>query len=297
MESNIIVNNSKSYSVIDNTIFKITAEESVKMILEDTQKLGLTVTIINATGISHTLSCKSFSDSSSYKIQPNAFIKIGWNGEKWVNITAQGVGSFMIQFPNMEHPEDIYPCTKWIEQHYAGAFFRADGGNALNFGTSVKVSSISDKILTVTETKNLKQGSLVYSPELNETRIVSELSGNTITLNNIFSKTITYIMIGQEDKNKAHFHDISHIHTFSGTTSTDGKHTHNYSRVSYNSRGAGDYWRASNHYETVDTSEAGEHTHTFSGTTTSANSSVSSSSGDIEARPNNFSIKIWKRIA
>ena len=133
VESKIEANSSQTVSVSDNTIIRITAGQSISVILEDCVKLGCTVTFINSTAITHTLSCNSVAANKLSTIQPNAFFKIAWNGSKWQNIVAPGVGKRITQYPQEESPTDVYPCTSWQEISYDGAFFRASGGNAAAF--------------------------------------------------------------------------------------------------------------------------------------------------------------------
>lgn len=60
----------------------------------------------------------------------------------------------------------------------------------------------------------------------------------------------------------------SHTHTFSGTTSTNGKHTHSYKNSSgIFSDNADDRWVGQSSNTNQTTGEAGSHNHTFSGTT------------------------------
>lgn len=133
VESKIEANSSQTVSVSDNTIIRITAGQSISVILEDCVKLGCTVTFINSTAITHTLSCNSVAANKLSTIQPNAFFKIAWNGSKWQNIVAPGVGKRITQYPQEDAPTDVYPCTSWQEISYDGAFFRASGGNAAAF--------------------------------------------------------------------------------------------------------------------------------------------------------------------
>lgn len=133
VESKIEAKSSQTVSVSDNTIIRITAGQSISVILEDCVKLGCTVTFINSTAITHTLSCNSVAANKLSTIQPNAFFKIAWNGSKWQNIVAPGVGKKITQYPQEESLTDVYPCTAWEEIFYDGAFFRAAGGNAAAF--------------------------------------------------------------------------------------------------------------------------------------------------------------------
>ena len=252
VESKIEAKSSQTVSVSDNTIIRITAGQSISVILEDCVKLGCTVTFINSTAITHTLSCNSVAANKLSTIQPNAFFKIAWNGSKWQNIVAPGVGKRITQYPQEEAPTDVYPCTSWQEISYDGAFFRASGGNAAAF---------------------------------------IEKSG-------VLSK--------QESQNKAHSHGMDsaggHSHgrgnmEISGAISglginmgTSGAHYVSGAYSGSNPRMVSDSdartisFLASRTW-TGNTSKNGSHSHTVH------------DDGGSESRPENYTIKIWKRTA
>ena len=240
VESKIEANSSQTVSVSDNTIIRITAGQSISVILEDCVKLGCTVTFINSTAITHTLSCNSVAANKLSTIQPNAFFKIAWNGSKWQNIVAPGVGKRITQYPQEESPTDVYPCTSWEEISYDGTFFRASGGNAAAF---------------------------------------IEKSG-------VLSK--------QEQSIQSHKHDFS----WSGTHNhgvTDPGHSHGY-ELGVNDSGTGHggertsrYFSNASTYSAKTRISVNSATISISGTTESA--------GGNETRPENFTIRIWKRTA
>lgn len=252
VESKIEAKSSQTVSVSDNTIIRITAGQSISVILEDCVKLGCTVTFINSTAITHTLSCNSVAANKLSTIQPNAFFKIAWNGSKWQNIVAPGVGKRITQYPQEEAPTDVYPCTSWEEISYDGAFFRASGGNAAAF---------------------------------------IEKSGN-------LSK--------QESQNKAHSHEMDsageHNHNrgnmeisgaISGLGSNMGTSGAHYVSNSYS--GSNPRMVTDNDARTIsflasrtwtgNTSKNGSHSHTVH------------DDGGSESRPENYTIRIWKRTA
>ena len=235
VESKIEANSSQTVSVSDNTIIRITAGQSISVILEDCVKLGCTVTFINSTAITHTLSCNSVAAKKLSTIQPNAFFKIAWNGSKWQNIVAPGVGKRITQYPQEEAPTDVYPCTSWQEISYDGAFFRAAGGNAADF---IEKSGVLSKQEQTTSVNGLR--ATFYGKE--------------------------------------------------STTSKDGLHRHyfNYDPKT-TSGGAGAVLNRGSSVQW--TNEAGEHSHSFTP------SGTISLAGDMETRPDNYTIKIWKRTA
>jgi len=93
---------------------------------------------------------------------------------------------------------------------------------------------------------------------------------------------------------------VSHTHTFSGTTSSNGSHSHNYAGGEYT--GSYDYgtnMSVNNLGDTTDarsrnfdTSSVSDHTHTYSGTTSS-----SGSSGTDANMPPYIVVYMWKRTA
>lgn len=253
VESKIEANSSQTVSVSDNTIIRITAGQSISVILEDCVKLGCTVTFINSTAITHTLSCNSVAANKLSTIQPNAFFKIAWNGSKWQNIVAPGVGKRITQYPQEESPTDVYPCTSWQEISYDGAFFRAAGGNAAAF---IEKSGVLRK-----------QGELVGS----HSDSVTVTGGN-------------------------------HKHSFSGNTSENGSHSHYFQVNNTNNRPGGYTTAYDSGQKMFDqyTSSSGSHTHSFSGGTDySGNLSMTGivKHTATENRPENYTIKIWKRTA
>lgn len=135
-ENKIEVLNSSSYTVSSNTIFVIKASSQSTILLDDCVKTGCTVTIINTSDtLTHSLSSKNVDGNTNDVIQPNAFIKIAWNGTSWQNVTAPAIGKIVVQYPQEDSPDDLYPCTKWAKLSgpgglYEGTFFRAEGGNA-----------------------------------------------------------------------------------------------------------------------------------------------------------------------
>lgn len=244
VESKIEANSSQAVSVSDNTIIRITAGQSISVILEDCVKLGCTVTFINSTAITHTLSCNSVAANKLSTIQPNAFFKIAWNGSKWQNIVAPGVGKRITQYPQEEAPTDVYPCTSWEEIFYDGAFFRASGGNAAAF---------------------------------------IEKSG-------VLSK--------QKSQNKSH----SHSFTPSGTVYvTGGDHVHRYDTISvgqptrdgpFGVVGVNSLNTKPSYGFTTYACGDLKFYASFTGT-----KSTTDSNGDYESRPDNYTIRVWKRTA
>ena len=252
VESKIEANSSQTVSVSDNTIIRITAGQSISVILEDCVKLGCTVTFINSTAITHTLSCNSVAANKLSTILPNAFFKIAWNGSKWQNIVAPGVGKRITQYPQEESPTDVYPCTSWQEISYNGAFFRAAGGNAATFIEKSGVLS--------------KQGSQnkAHSHGMDSAGGHSHGRGNME-----ISGAISGLGINM---------GTSGAHYVSGAYSGSNPRIVSDSDARTISFLASRTW-------TGNTSKNGSHSHTVH------------DDGGSESRPENYTIKIWKRTA
>lgn len=253
VESKIEANSSQTVSVSDNTIIRITAGQSISVILEDCVKLGCTVTFINSTAITHTLSCNSVAANKLSTIQPNAFFKIAWNGSKWQNIVAPGVGKRITQYPQEEAPTDVYPCTSWQEISYNGAFFRASGGNAAAF---------------------------------------IEKSG-------VLSK--------QNQSLQSHSHTINHTHTrgtmnitgqIAGAPCTNSYFSSSYANGAFSLVGWG-YGKTKGVDWNPNSSLIANFvaSRTWTGETSGPSDNNSGSTGDAETRPNNYTIRVWKRTA
>lgn len=65
-----------------------------------------------------------------------AFVFGGKDGASWAALDSPPIGTTYVQFPGYSDPGTLYPGTTWsnISSSFAGAFFRAEGGNASAFG-------------------------------------------------------------------------------------------------------------------------------------------------------------------
>jgi hypothetical protein len=252
VESKIEAKSSQTVSVSDNTIIRITAGQSISVILKDCVKLGCTVTFINSTAITHTLSCNSVAANKLSTIQPNAFFKIAWNGSKWQNIVAPGVGKRITQYPQEDAPTDVYPCTSWQEISYDGAFFRASGGNAAAF---IEKSGVLSKQESQNKAHSHEMDSAGgHKHGRGDMEISGAISGLGV---NMGASGACYVSRAYSGSNPRMVSD-SDARTISFLASRT--------------------W-------TGNTSENGSHSHTVH------------DDGGSESRPENYTIKIWKRTA
>lgn len=134
----------------------------------------------------------------------NAFTiaKYIWTGSAWFCSSAPGIGSVKEQFPGTPEPFCVYG-GQWEELSLAGMSLRAAGGDARPFthpmmvtisGTSVIVNTSDDSSNYALQTLSI--GDLLVGG--GEYRTVTAKSGNTITIDRVFSSPgITAVYIGQ----------------------------------------------------------------------------------------------------
>lgn len=173
------------------------------------------------------------------------------------------IGFVYFQLPLQSDPSALYPNTTWtnISATYAGAFFRAEGGNATAFGSSLTISTATTTVLTFSTVHGLMIGSPISFN--GQTRNVSVVNSSTqITVGVAFS-TIPNgtVLIGQFDQLLDHAHS-----SFSG----DGQNWDD------NAGGSGYLYQANGAWR---------------------NTSSPSARYGSENRPANYSIRVWKRIA
>ena len=129
----VITETSNTNRIDANSVFAITASDEIILSLDSAAFTGLEVKIINSTDKTHTIRCASASEADSM-LQAKQIQTIIWNGSKWEGLSCPRIGEVYVQYPQQEAPQDLFICTKWkLQEQYAGAFFRATGGNAAPF--------------------------------------------------------------------------------------------------------------------------------------------------------------------
>lgn len=150
------------------------------------------------------------------------------------------VGEIYVQYPQQDDPNTLYAgLSTWTEINYAGAFFRANGGNADSFKTKTDV-------LTLQSQKTAVNG----------------LSVNTKTITGSFDL-----------KGYASASANNSLSTVDGTVFKKNQHPSNSKQYGETSSSVATCW----------ISFDGSHDHSLS--------------GDTETRPDNYTVKIWKRTA
>ena len=116
-----------------NKTIAITASEQIILTIGKGEFIGLEVKIINSTDKTHIIRCTSASETDSTLLAGQIQTVI-WNGSKWEGLSCPRIGEVYVQYPQQTSPTDLFVCTKWkLQEQYAGAFFRATGGNAAAF--------------------------------------------------------------------------------------------------------------------------------------------------------------------
>lgn len=116
----------------DKTIV-VKAASPVILTLGNGTYAGIEVKIINSTQKDHAIRGTTARDGDS-TLQAGQIQTIIWNGNKWEGLSCPRIGEVYVQYPQQTTPMDLFVCTKWkLQEQYAGAFFRATGGNAAAF--------------------------------------------------------------------------------------------------------------------------------------------------------------------
>ena len=186
-EKHLSIAVSQNIGKIDcNKTITITASEQIILTIGGGSYAGIEVKIINTTDETHTIRCTSARDGDSI-LQAKQIQTIIWNGSKWEGLSCPRIGEVYVQYPQQTSPTDLFVCTKWkLQEQYAGAFFRATGGNSAAFIEKtgeliVQQDATAVKGLSVTRSNNLK-GSFLPKGSSNF------LLGDSATTEGVFSK-------------------------------------------------------------------------------------------------------------
>ena len=175
-----IVQSTDAGAVDFDRIIIISAVNEIILTIGDGSYAGIEVKIINTTDKTHTIRCTSARGEDS-TLQAKQIQTIIWNGSKWEGLSCPRIGEVYVQYPQQTSPMDLFVCTKWkLQEQYAGAFFRATGGNAAAF-----IEKTGDLIAQKEELPN----------------ITGEISGNGFAMQNakgVFSKSSTYYSLGHD---------------------------------------------------------------------------------------------------
>lgn len=223
--------------VADKCLY-ITAANAITLTLANASQVGIKIRIINTTGLTHTLSLTSVSINVPH-ILPMANIEIMWNGVAWQHVGGCTVGETFEQKPQCDSPFDVFPCSSWIELiSHNGAFYRSANApttlytlDAVNFYADVErlnpvdwsgIKNADGTPGTVTNTGNTQYNSRgelmkIYAGSWTDTGNAAEYVKKTDDL------------IKQSDMVKRHVHYMDHKHytdIMHGHSITDNGHSH-----------------------------------------------------------------------
>lgn len=315
--------------VADKCLY-ITAANAITLTLANASQVGIKIRIINTTGLTHTLSLTSVSINVPH-ILPMANIEIMWNGVAWQHVGGCTVGETFEQKPQCDSPFDVFPCSSWIELiSHNGAFYRSANApttlytlDAVNFYADVErlnpvdwsgIKNADGTPGTVTNTGNTQ-----YNSRGELMKIYAGSWTGTGNAAGYVKKTDD--LIKQSEMVKSHTHEMAHYHeTNINHTHSAGDRGHSHALGSYQFvvgsgtqdggiPGGGPWVRLLQGAITTNTDYADIYINGtgdvlkpssnsyYQGTTTDRNYTASNNDNANENRPENFTVKIWKRIA
>lgn len=152
-----------------------------------------------------------FGETNIDEILKNRTIEYTYTGTGWFCSSAPAIKSKVEQYPTDPEPASIFG-GQWqdVSPAFAGLFARIAGGDAEEFNKQLEVLSNSGTTLTFADGHNLTVGSLLIdclgeNPTYEQRDILS-VNGNTVTINEAFSTTLTNVLIGQMDQVQNHTH-------------------------------------------------------------------------------------------
>ena len=212
---------------------------------------GVQVKIIHSTQHDHAVRGTTARGEDS-TLKAGQIQSIIWNGSAWEGLSCPRIDEVYVQFPQQAAPQDLYICTKWTEISYAGAFFRASGGNAAAF---IEKSGVLSKQESQNKAHSHGMDSAGgHRHDRGDMEISGAISGLGV---NMGASGACYVSSAYSGSNPRMVSD-SDARTISFLASRT--------------------W-------TGNTSENGSHSHTVH------------DDGGSESRPENYTIKIWKRTA
>lgn len=201
-----------------------------------------------------------------------------WDGNGWNLSTNTSVPVHFVytQFPLMPTPDKIF-VGDWedVSHLYAGLFLRVAGGEATAFENVQEVLSQSGTTLTFAENHGITTQNLLIDTATGERRVVTAVSGNTVTIDSTFSTNLTTVLIGQSE----------------GLPNITGK-TYNMLASSSYKEGA-----LSNPETTNNVNTGGSSTTKYRWLELDASKSNAIYGNSTHVTPYNTTIKVWRRIS
>ena len=294
--------------IVADKLLYITASAAVTITVASAAQVGIKIRIINKTALTHSLSLTSVSINVPH-ILPMANVEIMWNGSAWQCVGGCAVGETFEQKPQCDSPFDVFPCSSWVEliSHNA-AFYRSAAApttlytlDDVQFYADVErlhpvdwsgIKNADGTAGTVTDTGNTaynsrgeemkiytgswttgaaaayinKGDSLIAQEEGTAVNGLSGKTSDTRNSENTANKTLT----GSINAYQAGNYNTSRLTTTGIITATRG---------TYNGT----------------SNESGNNVEMRIDATHSHNVSILST--DTETRPDNYTVRIWKRVS
>jgi hypothetical protein len=207
--------------------------------------------------------------------------------------TIYPVGFVYSQYPQQKSPNELWGnISTWQELDFGGAFFRSSGGNADEFDANIKaITTVSGNTITIAN-HGASAGTVIYDYTYNESRVVSSVSGNVITLNSQFSHTeLRNVLIAQSAQNYAHTHTR-------GTMNIKGSVSNSADRVFFPTGSSGALYTSDARANFLGSyRESGKSSQTLNFDASRNWTGATSENGGVDARPSNFTKKLWVRTA
>ena len=214
-------------------------------------------------------------------------------GYQWMDVGASAAQSIFdichpidevyVQFPQQDDPATLYNKngiqSTWTLLDYSGAFFRASGGNAANF---LEKTDVLSKQAQATAKNGLSIS--------NTLSVGNQSSGGTSNVTAGMSANSTGSFL-----NRVLGNNCALVGAVNGGTTQSASATGNCSaswKTGYSSGGGATATTASYESSRTQISINVAHTHSVY-----LRGSVSLGDGDTETRPENYTMKIWKRTA
>jgi hypothetical protein len=138
----INIANDTILTVNADTVARITANSVITITLADSVIVGAFLRVYNTSAYNQNLKARTpDGNNTTVTLLAGSQNTIEWDGAKWISGNAPAVGATFVQYPNEQPPEVVYPCSKWEELDFGGAFFRSSGGNAQAFDNQTTAQS------------------------------------------------------------------------------------------------------------------------------------------------------------
>ena len=206
----------------------IEATQAITLTLAAASYRGCRLNIVNNTSYTHTLSCASVSTNTPH-ILPNANIEIMWNGTAWQAVGGINVGQTYAQEPKQESPFDVFPCSDWVELiSHNGTFKRAANAPTTLYSLEGTKFYRDAELTNPVEWQGILNangtaGTVTYSGNTttnSKGQTVKIYTGSWTAGNAAAYIEKSGVLTPQGDQNKSHVHSVKSVSETYGSRST-----------------------------------------------------------------------------